>query len=113
MSQKFGSQDFWQIANSILNKGKSAMRPLFNGSEVMSSASDKANLFAKNFSKNSHLEEPGIPLCAFPSRTNLKLHNTSVTPQVFKKMIMNFDSLKASGPDCILVVVLNNLESEV
>ena len=28
--QKFGSCDFWQIANSILNKGKSAIPPLFN-----------------------------------------------------------------------------------
>ena len=29
-SQKLGSQDFWQIANSVLNKGKSATPPLFN-----------------------------------------------------------------------------------
>ena len=27
-SQKFGSQDFWRIANSALNKGKSAIHPL-------------------------------------------------------------------------------------
>ena len=52
-SQKPGSQDFWQIANSFLNKGKSAITPLFNGLEVLSSASDKAKLFARNFSKNS------------------------------------------------------------
>ena len=30
-SQKLGSQDFWQIANTVLNKGKSAIPPLFNG----------------------------------------------------------------------------------
>ena len=29
-SQKLGSQDFWQIANSVLHKGKSAIPPLFN-----------------------------------------------------------------------------------
>ena len=29
-SQKLGSWDFWQIANSVLNKGKFAI-PLFNG----------------------------------------------------------------------------------
>ena len=29
--QKLGSWDFWRIANSILNKGKSAIPPLFNG----------------------------------------------------------------------------------
>ena len=54
-SQKLDSQDFWQIANSVLNKGKSAIPPLFNGPEVLSSTSDKAKLFAENFSKNSSL----------------------------------------------------------
>ena len=29
-SQKLGSQNFWQNANSLLNKGKSAIPPLFN-----------------------------------------------------------------------------------
>ena len=46
--QKLGSWDFWRIANSVLNKGKSAIPPLFNGPEVLSSASDKAKLFAEN-----------------------------------------------------------------
>ena len=54
-SQKLGSQDFGRIANSVLNKGKSAIPPLFNRPEVLSSASDKAKSFAKNFSKNSNL----------------------------------------------------------
>ena len=39
--QKLGSHDFWRIANSVLNKGKSAIPPLFNGPKVLSSASDK------------------------------------------------------------------------
>ena len=55
-SQKLGSHDFWGIANSVLNKGKSAIPPLFNSPEVLSSASDKAKLFAKNFSMNSNLD---------------------------------------------------------
>ena len=65
-SQKLGSRDFWQIANSVLNKGKSAIPPLFNGPEVLSSACDKAKLFAKNFSKNSNLDDSGISLPVFP-----------------------------------------------
>ena len=77
-SWKLGSQDFWQIANSVLNKGKSAIPPLFNGPEVLSSASDKAKLFAENFSKNSNLDDSGISLPVFPSRTDLKPQNTSV-----------------------------------
>ena len=43
-SQKLGSTDFWQIANSVLSKGKSAIPPLFNKLEVLSSASDKTKL---------------------------------------------------------------------
>ena len=64
-SQKLGSRDFWRIANSVLNKGKSAIPPLFNSPEVLSSASDKAKLFAENFSKNSNLDDSGIALLIF------------------------------------------------
>ena len=42
--QKRGSRNFWRIANSVLNKGKSAIPLLFNGLEVLSSASDKTKL---------------------------------------------------------------------
>ena len=56
-SQKLGSRDFRQIANSVLNKGKSAIPPLFNGPEVLSSASDKAKLFGEKFSKNSNIDD--------------------------------------------------------
>ena len=79
-SQKLGSHDFWQIANSNLNKGKSPIPPLSNGPEVLSSVYDKAKLFDENFSMNSNLDNSGISLPVFFSRTNLKLHNISVTP---------------------------------
>ena len=110
-SQKLGSQDFWPIANSALNKGKSAIPPLFNSPEVLSSASDNAKLLAENFNKNSNLDDSGISLPVFPSRTNLKLHNISVTPSMFKKVIKNLNLSKTFGPDYILAVVLTNCES--
>ena len=112
-SQKLGSRDFWRIVNSVLNKGKSAIPPLFNGLEVLSSASDKAKLFAENFSLNSNLDDSGVSLPVFPSRTNLKLHNISITPKMVRKVVMNLDLSKASGPDCIPVVVLKNCEPEL
>ena len=93
-SKKLGSRDFWRIANSVLNKGKSAVIPLFNGLEVLPSASDKAKLFAENFSMNSNLDDSGISLPVFPSRTNLKLHNISVTLKMVRKVIMNLDLSK-------------------
>ena len=101
------------MANSVFNKDKSAIPRLFNCLEVLSSASDKEKLFAKNFSTNSNLYDLGIFLPVFPSRTNLKLHNISTTPKIVEKIIMNLDSSKASGPDCIPVVVLKNCEAEL
>ena len=107
-SQKLGSLEFQQIASSVLSKGESAISPLFNGLEVLSSASDKAQWFAENFSKNSYLDDSGISLPVFPFKTNLKLCNISVTPKMVKKVIINLDLPKASGPDCIPVVVPMN-----
>ena len=84
-----------------------------NGLEVLSSASDKAKLFAENFSLNSNLDDSGVSLHVFPSRTNLKLHNISVTLKMVRRVVMNLDLSKASGPDCIPVVVLKNCEPEL
>ena len=89
------------------------MPPLLNGLEVLSSASDKAKLFAENFSLNSNLDDSGVSLPVFPSRTNLKLHNISITPKMVRNVVMNLDLSKASGPDCIPVVVLKNCEPEL
>ena len=80
---------------------------------MLISASGTGRLFAKSFSKNSNLDDSGISLPVFPSRTNLKLHNISVTPKMVKKVIMNLYLSKASGPDCIPVVVLKNCEPEL
>ena len=97
---------FWWIANSVLDKSEPTTPPSFNGPKVLSCASGKTKLFAKKFSKNSNLDDSGISLPAFLSRTNLKLHNIHVTPKLVKKVINNLDPLKASGTDCIPVVVL-------
>ena len=61
---------------------------------------------------NSNLDDSRISLPAFPCRTNLKLHNIFLTPKMVKKIRMNLDLSKASGPDCIPVVILNNCEPE-
>ena len=63
---------------------------------------------------SSHnLDDSGVSLRVFPSRTNLKLHNISVTPKMVKKVITNLDSSKTSDPDCIQGVVLKNCEPEL
>ena len=77
---------------------------------MLSSPSDKAKLFAENICKNSNLDDSGISLPVFTSRTNLKLHNISLTLKMVKKLIMNIDFTKVSDPDCIPPVVLKNCQ---
>ena len=79
--------DFWRISNSVLNRGKSAILPLYNDPEVLSSASDNVKCFAGNFSVNSNLDDSENSLYAFPSKSNLKLHNIPVTPKFVVKVL--------------------------
>ena len=87
MSQKLGSLDFRQIASSVLSK--SIIPPLCNGLDMLSSTSDKVELFAN---RNFNPDDSGISLPDFRSRTNLKLQNISETPKMVKKVITNLDS---------------------
>ena len=80
--------------------GKSAVSPLFKSPEVLSSASDKTRLFPKSFL----ILMTWVSVYLFSPGTNLKLH-ISITHKMVKKVITNLDSSKASGPDCIPVVV--------
>ena len=79
----------------------------------MSSTSNKSKLFAKDFARKSNLDDSGISLYFFLTRTDLKLHNKSVTHQLVKKVIINLGLSKASGPNCISKVVLKNYEPEL
>ena len=100
------------LAKLLINSALNKVPPLFNDPEVLSSPSDKAKLLVKNFSRNFHLDDSGIPLAVFPSRTNLKLHNVSITSKLVKKVITNLDLWKAPGLNCIPVVILKNCEPE-
>ena len=64
-------------------------------------------------SKSSNLDDSGISLIVFSSRTHLKLHNNFLTPKIVTKVITNLDSSKACGSDCIPMVVLKNYEIEL
>ena len=113
LGQKLGSWELWLIGNFVLNKGKSAIPPQFNGLEMLSFASYKAKLFTENFSKNSDLDDLCISSPVLPSRTNLELENIFVTAKMVKKVIMNPNLSKTSGPDCIPVVVLKNCQPKL
>ena len=94
--QKPGCHDFWRCASSVLNEGKSAIPLLYNRPEV-SSSTNKAKLFLKNFSKNWNFDYSCMFFLVFLSRTNLRLHNIHVTPKLVKKGITNLDLSKCLG----------------
>ena len=102
---------FGELHIVFSTKGNLLYLLYFNGPEVLSSESDKVKFFVENFSKNSSIDDSDISLSVFPSRTNMKLHNISVTPKMVIKIITVFGLSKVSGPDCIPVVVLKKCES--
>ena len=79
---------------------------------MLPSASDKAKLFAKDFSKSTSLKDSGLSLLVFHSTPNLKLHYISVTLKMVEKVITNLASSNASGHDFIPVVIVKNCDKE-
>ena len=70
----------------------------------------KQSYLLKTFPRTLILMTQVSLLPVFPFRTNPKLYNT---PKMVKKVIANLDSSKASGLDCIPVVVLRKCEPEL
>ena len=112
-SQRIGSRDFWRICNSVLNRGKSTIPPLFNGPEVLTTSTDKANLFARNFSYNSTLDDSNQLLPDFPSRTEHRLTSRKITARMVSHAIYHLDACKATGPDRIPSIVLKMCSPEL
>ena len=64
--------------------------------EVLPSASGNARLFSYIFSEDSNLDGPGSSLPAFPYGSNLKMHNIPSISNIIKKVIYDFDWMKAN-----------------
>ena len=84
-----------QMVHSLLSPQQNQhIYPNYQLTEVLTSASEKAKLFAELFSKNSNLDDSGHELLSFSCRTDI-------------------GSSKASSLDGIPVVVLKNCEPEL
>ena len=103
----------FEIANSVFNKGKSAVPSLFNDLVVLSSPSDKQIFLLKTHLGTLILMTQMISLPVFPSRTDLKMQYISVTLKLVEMFISKLDLSKESGPGCIPVVVLKRCELEL
>ena len=79
---------------------------------MLSCASKNQNYLLKVFLK-TNFDDCDKSLSVFPSRTNLKLHNISITPKMVKNVIKNLGSSKAYSPDCIPVVAQKNCGPEL
>ena len=110
---KLGLGDFWQTAKIILRKGKFTTPSLFNAPKAKLCSSSKTNLCDEDFSNNFNLDDSDIYLPVFPCGNNQKLYIIPIIPTLVKKIIINFDSLKVSGLDCIPVVVQKNCQPEL
>ena len=65
--------------------------------EVLTPSTDKANLFSKNFSCNSTLDDGSKQLPHFPSCTKQRLSSENI--QMVSCAIYNLDASKANDPD--------------
>ena len=61
----------------------------------------------------SDLDDSINSLPAFPSRTNLNMHNISASLKLVKRVTTNLVLLKTSGRDSFPVVVLRKCETEL
>ena len=112
-SQLIGSRDFLRICNSVLNRGKYTIPPLFNSPGVLTTSTDKANLFASNFSYNSTLDDGSQQLPGFPSRTEQKLSSKNITAKMVSRAIYDLDTSKVTGPERIPAIVLKMCSPEL
>ena len=105
------SRDFWGICNSVLNRGKSSVPPLFNGPEVLITSTDKANLFARNFPCNSTFDDGSQQLPDFPTRTEQRLSSKKITFKMVSHAIYDLDESRATSLDRIPLFLRCDLQS--
>ena len=102
-----------KLANSVLNKSESDIPLPFNGSYVLSPASDKSKFLLKFFLRFLIMIIQVSLYLFLSSAIELKLHNIPVTLKLVRKVIANFDYSEVSGFLCIPVVVLKHCEPEL
>ena len=109
-SQKLGFQQFCQIANIDLIKGKSAMFPLFHGVDMLPSASDDANFLEYSLRPPILMTQISHHLLFFLQL----IWNCMIFKQVPQYLKRSQPTLvppsKAFGSNCIPALILKNSE---
>ena len=109
-SQLIGSRNFWRIFNSVLNSGNSTIPPLFNGPKVLTTSTDKANVFARIVSCNSNLDDGSEQL---PPYTAQRVSSKNITAKMVSLAIYDLDASKTTCPDRFPAIVLKICSPEL
>ena len=107
-----GSKNFWSFVKQVKNESESSIPTLIHNDQPISHSVDKANILASLFAENSFLPYSDQPLPVIKSVNCLmpKLHFRS---QVVKKVLLNLNIKKSSGPDDIPAYVLRKCASSL
>ena len=111
-AESLGSREFWKITSRVLNHGESNIPTIINGPEILSSASDKATLFAKILLPIQALIQIKNCLTSLLAQT-FNCLTFFITAEEVAKLFSNLDTSKAVGSDEIPVIVRKNLIPEL
>ena len=102
-----GSKSFWSLAKSIgSNFPTHSFPPLSRDDETIAAgALEKADIFAEIFAKNSNIDPGNLTPPTLPP-TQHSMPKIEFNTEKLKKILMNLNTKKATGPDGIPTIVL-------
>ena len=108
------SHSFWSIAEVVSQSySHSSFPPLTNNSGSSSwTPSSKANLFASTFASNSNLDDQDFQAPLYPTST-ITMSPIKFSTRKVRKVPLQLNTSKSSGPDGIPAIVLKSCASEL
>lgn len=91
---KFGSLEYWCLCESVLNKGKSSISPLFNQFEVLLYSTNKTGCFVCKLFSNSTLDTPRVLLIDFSFSIESLLCDMTIIESLLSDFISKVDLYK-------------------
>lgn len=87
LSKQIGFRKFWNIFNLLLNRDKTLVTTIINGSELIYPSSNKAKILPSIFTSNSTLDDKVHHLSDFPRLAEYDLSNIFITARKVLKFI--------------------------
>ena len=102
-----GSKSFWSLAKSISSNFSTHSFPPLSREDgtIAADALEKAEIFAEIFAKNSNINTGNLSPPTIPS-TQHSMPKIQFNTEQLKKILLNLNTKKATGPDGIPAIVL-------